>query len=410
MKKLENPYVIVMGCTGAGKSDAAIEIAKKFNGEVINADSQQIYKGLDIVTNKVTIDEQKGIKHHLMSFLEPDFREYNVHQFKDDCIEVMNNLWDQGKLPVICGGTNYYIEAVLFKDNLISTDKNNVKTIRQMLKNMSNDELYEMLLETDHISANQIHRNNRQRVHRAIEIALSTGVKKSEFIEKQKEDKNKLRYENVLIFNMDAEKDVLDDRLDKRVIKMEERGLKEELKTFYEKYHEKLGKYGIMQSIGIKEFEQWFKKETDSNFEKGICGLQAHTRKYARKQRRRLEYKLLNNVNDVKNIYLVDTTEINDFYTKNIPIILDTVDNFINNGKILALNNSYCKLWTGNENPQPNYDSNDINKIFFCDVCSLELHGIRSWESHLKGKKHKNFKEKKCRKNIMDNNIEIYKE
>uniref|UniRef100_A0A0K0G160 tRNA dimethylallyltransferase, mitochondrial (inferred by orthology to a human protein) n=1 Tax=Strongyloides venezuelensis TaxID=75913 RepID=A0A0K0G160_STRVS len=395
MVKLKNPYVVVMGCTGAGKSDAAIEIAKKFNGEVISADSQQIYKGLDIATNKVTEDEKKGVQHHLMSFLEPDVRGYNVHQFKDDCFDIMNNLWSQGKLPVICGGTSYYIEGILFIDNLIPTDQNKVNEIRMNLKNKSNDELYEMLLEIDHISGNQVHRNNRARVQRAIEIALTTGIKKSEFIKRQEKNDNQLRYKNVLIINMDAEEKTLDDRLNKRVDKMVERGLKDELKNFYQNYGQKLGKFGIMQSIGIKEFQPWFKDETDSNFERGINDLQVHTRQYARKQRKRLRQRLMNRNNGVNHIYLVDTTEKNDFYTQNIPIILDIVGNFINKGDIKNINNQYCKLWKKSENCQTTIDSKLLNKVFFCEVCSIEIHGSTSWEHHIEGKKHKNLLKKK---------------
>ncbi|GFO47983.1 tRNA dimethylallyltransferase [Plakobranchus ocellatus] len=108
------PLVVVLGATGAGKSKLAIEIAKVFKGEIISADSMQIYKGLDIITNKVTEEEQSEAPHHLISYLEPDHKHYNVVDFRDAALPIINDLFTRSKIPIIVGGTNYYIESILW--------------------------------------------------------------------------------------------------------------------------------------------------------------------------------------------------------------------------------------------------------------------------------------------------------
>ncbi|XP_012945509.2 tRNA dimethylallyltransferase [Aplysia californica] len=108
------PLVVVLGATGAGKSKLALEIAKLFNGEIISADSMQIYKGLDIITNKVTEEEQRECKHHMISYLDADYKHYTVVDFRNAAQPIIEDLLSQRKLPVIVGGTNYYIESLLW--------------------------------------------------------------------------------------------------------------------------------------------------------------------------------------------------------------------------------------------------------------------------------------------------------
>uniref|UniRef100_A0AC35TLG8 Zf-C2H2_jaz domain-containing protein n=1 Tax=Rhabditophanes sp. KR3021 TaxID=114890 RepID=A0AC35TLG8_9BILA len=388
MFKIPKPFVVIMGCTGTGKSDMAIEIARKFDGEVISADSQQIYKGLDIVTNKVTTEETKGVKHHLMSYVDPANEKYNVHDFKSKCIEIMEDLWKQNKLPIICGGTSYYIESIIFDRNLIATDERDVTLLRKDLKRKSNDELYDILVEIDKDSANLVHRNNRARVQRAIEIAKVTGTSKSEHLREQNDSEVKLRWENVLFINMDAEEKVLDERLDKRIDKMVNRGLKEELKLFYQLHSHVLKDHGVMQCIGIKEFIPWLKDETEDNFRDGVNKLQIHTKQYARKQRKWLKQRLMNKY--IENIFLMDTSDVLKFYQSNVPIGLDITHHFLEGSPLsdLEVDEKYCNHWKRcNVIEQSN--KKDLNTVYKCTDCSIEIHGGNNWEAHLNGKKHK---------------------
>lgn len=230
--------VVILGCTGTGKSDLGIAIAKHFNGEIISADSMQIYKGLDIATNKVTLDEMDGIPHHMMSFVDPSCSAFNVHKYRELVLPIMESLWKQNKLPVIVGGTTYYIESVLYKDNLVAT--NTYQNESENLEKYSNEELYERLKEIDPISASQVHKNNRYRVIRAIKIFELTGHRKSDIIEAQHENSEselggKLRYPNSLVFYLDAQKDVLIERNNIRVDKMVDKGLRKEIEHFQDK-------------------------------------------------------------------------------------------------------------------------------------------------------------------------------
>uniref|UniRef100_A0AC34R1B0 Isopentenyltransferase n=1 Tax=Panagrolaimus sp. JU765 TaxID=591449 RepID=A0AC34R1B0_9BILA len=228
------PVVIVSGCTGTGKSDLAIAIAKKFDGEVISADSMQIYRGLDIVTNKVTEQEMDGIRHHLMSFYDPTMAEFNVQSFRESALQIMEDLWAENKLPIIAGGTQYYTESIMYKGNLV--DAKHDSKMRQDLEKMSNEELYEKLKQVDPESAEMVHINNRARVLRAVEIFLLTGTKKSQIIEMQKNSDldGGLRFPNTLLIHVDANEQVLNQRLKSRIGKMTDRGLKQELTSFYD--------------------------------------------------------------------------------------------------------------------------------------------------------------------------------
>ncbi|RUS86250.1 hypothetical protein EGW08_005992, partial [Elysia chlorotica] len=114
MAAIRNPLVVVLGATGAGKSKLAIEIAKSFAGEIISADSMQIYKGLDIISNKVTEEEQAEAPHHLISYLNPDHKHYNVVDFRDAALPIIDDLFSRSIMPIIVGGTNYYIESILW--------------------------------------------------------------------------------------------------------------------------------------------------------------------------------------------------------------------------------------------------------------------------------------------------------
>lgn len=395
----KRPLVVVLGCTGTGKSDLGIAIAKNFNGEVISADSMQIYKGLDIATNKVTLEEMDGIPHHMMSFVEPSTSTYNVHQFTNEAISLLENLWAAGKLPIVVGGTGYYIEGILFKDSFIPT---NTKDNNNDFEDLTDDEVYELLKRVDMESAMQVHRNNRFRVVRALQIYFATGKRKSEYLEDQcqtlhSEDFSKrLRYSNLLLFFLDADKQVLEQRINERVAKMVERGLRQELEGFYEQYHHCLTIHGIAQSIAIKEFSNYLQLDPNQRytevgeklFKDGCELLKLHTQQYSRRQRRWVKRHLLggNSLVQSPNIVFLD---INNFHEKVVPNVLNKIENFLcvvsddvllkqmnveNSKKAFAVNVKYRR---------------QANQIFHCETCDIDVQGICNWQAHQKGKKHR---------------------
>ncbi|TKR67698.1 hypothetical protein L596_023808 [Steinernema carpocapsae] len=427
-RKVKNPLVVVMGCTGTGKSDLGVALAKKFNGEVISADSMQIYKGLDIATNKVTEEEMAAIPHHMMSFYDPcDPVSYNVHKYRTDVLEILEKLWKEDKLPVMVGGTSYYIEAIIYKNNLITNPSSFQEhlELREELQNLSTDELYAELEKVDPEAARLVHRNNRFRVMRAVEIFRVTGKKKSEHFKDQVEAGAQqlgglLRLQNTLLIDLDADIDLLDRRLDVRVVKMIERGLRSEIEQFYDEHRDNLGAFGAKQSIAVKEYEDYLKLSKEEResplgqklFDEGCEHLKRHTRQYSRKQRKWVKQRLVmrSAMREVPPILRLNTSH--SFFEKCVPSAEEVVERFLYGQTLpepsFGTLERPSTLTENIENVSSDEDGKlslqnrsyqeQINKVFHCDLCDREVHGVLNWESHLRGKMHKNFVQKAKRR------------
>ncbi|CAD5213678.1 unnamed protein product [Bursaphelenchus xylophilus] len=389
----QNFLVVVAGCTGTGKSDLGVEIAKKFDGEVINADSMQLYKGLDIVTNKITDEEAQGIPHHLIGFLEPA-DEFNVHKFQEKCLECLNDIWSRRKLPVIVGGTAYYIESVIYKDSIVKVGSvGEVENLREETKNKTTEELYQMLKDKDPQAAAQVHPNNRARVQRSLEICTLGNSNKNDLIGEQ----GKLSFPNTALFILDADTEVLDNRLDGRVDKMEAKGLMKELTDFYTKYGESLKSHGIKQSIGIKEFLPYLNlPEDERETKKGEkikkrCAdvLKINTRKYARKQRNWFTMRFVRRteLREVPNLIVLNTSTR--FFEQVVPFALQQLETFFQTSEFDKSIKNSCVIDTGDLVPitDPNY-AQKANQMQHCEVCKRDIHGEVCWQRHLMGKKH----------------------
>lgn len=423
---IENPLIVISGCTGTGKSDLGVAIAKQFNGEIINADSMQIYRGLDISSNKMTKEEMEGIPHHLLGFLEPTNSSYNVQNFREDALEILNKLWAEQKLPVIVGGTAYYIESVIFDNNLIVTgDRGRGETIREeILKEFPTvDTLYQELQRVDPETASELHRNNKHRVLRALEIYRTTGKTRSEHQKEQQKEApegydhfyTRLRFKNTFLINLDMEKDVLNERLNKRVDKMMERGLLKEVTDFYDEYFGKVDKFGIMQIIGPKEFLPYLRLNIigrnsirgEHKIEECKEKLKTRNRQYAQRQRLWFYNRILNRGEHREIPKTLALNSSKEFVEKLVPFALKQVKQFLSGEEIddeKKCNGLLYKLPPlGDMFKQEDYMENR-KKIFLCDICGTEIQGKMHWKKHLEGRKHKNNLEKiKKKKGRNDN-------
>lgn len=268
--------IVIAGPTASGKTSTSIELAKKLNGEIISADSMQIYKYMNIGTAKPTEEEKEGIKHYLLDVVDPD-ETFNVAKYKVLAEEAIEEILQKGKTPIIVGGTGLYINTLTSGIEFKETP-NDLEYREALIKKASEegaDSIYEMLQKVDPISAQNIEKNNIRRVARALEIYKVTGKTKTELdIESRKEVKYDYK-----IFALDWDRQKLYERIDLRVDIMMQMGLLEEVKDVTSKY--KLSTTA-MQGIGYKEVIEYF--ENKVTLEEMIEKLKLETRHYAKRQ------------------------------------------------------------------------------------------------------------------------------
>lgn len=273
-----NKLVILTGPTAVGKTDLSIQLAKKINGEIISADSIQVYKGMDIGSAKITKEETDGIPHHLIDILEPK-EEFNVHIFKKLATKAINDIYSRGKIPIIVGGTGFYIQAVLYDINFddTETDYEYREYLEQLAKDKGNAFLHDMLKKVDHESATAIHCNNLKRVIRALEYYKQTEKKISEHNEKERENKSPY---NFAYFVLNDKRDKLYNRINKRVDIMFDNGLLKEMETLIAKGYTR--DLVSMQGIGYKELFNYFDGKTSLDETKEL--IKKNTRHFAKRQ------------------------------------------------------------------------------------------------------------------------------
>lgn len=262
--------LVIVGPTSVGKSSFGIVCANEFNGEIISGDSIQIYKGLDIGSAKITNKETKGIKHYLINIKEPT-ENYSVKEFQEKGRELIDELTNKGKLPIVVGGTGLYIKALLydykFFDETIKDDQ---------FENMTNEQLYKALEKEDPKSLDSIHINNRKRLVRALNVVRKHGIGISNIKENQE---HKPIYD-VKLIGLTKDKDQLLSDINKRVDQMIVDGLVDEVK--------RLLNNGVnfanqsMQAIGYKEFKDYFDNKKDLN--DVIEDIKINTRHFAKRQ------------------------------------------------------------------------------------------------------------------------------
>lgn len=222
--------IVIAGPTASGKTALSIELAKKIDGEIVCADSMQIYKDMNIGTAKVTKEEMQGIAHHMVDFVPPNER-YSVSQFKKEAEEEIEKILEKGKTPIVVGGTGLYIDTLIYGIEFCEMEYD--EEYRKRLEKEDLDKLYEKAMEIDKTSALKISKTDKKRIIRILEIYKQTGKTKTELEILSRKNGPKYDY---LVFALDMQREKLYDRINLRVDKMIEQGLIEEVQNLLVKY------------------------------------------------------------------------------------------------------------------------------------------------------------------------------
>ena len=275
---MKKPLIILTGPTAVGKTKASIGLAKALNGEIISADSMQVYKHMDIGSAKIRPEETQGIKHYLVDELEPD-EEFHVVRFQQMAKDAMKEIYAKGKIPIVVGGTGFYIQALLYDIDFTENEEDTTyrQELEELAKEKGADYLHKMLRSVDPESAESIHANNVKRVIRALEFYKLTGNKISEHNEKERAKDSPY---NFCYFVLNDDRKLLYERIDLRIDKMLEEGLLDEVSALKNKGYTK--DMVSMQGLGYKEILDYLNGE--NSLDEAIYILKRDTRHFAKRQ------------------------------------------------------------------------------------------------------------------------------
>lgn len=275
---MKQPMIILAGPTAVGKTALSIELAKRVNGAVISADSMQVYKYMDIGSAKITEEEMQGIPHYLVDVLMPE-EEFHIYRFQQMANKALEEIYAQGKIPIIVGGTGFYIQSLLYRIDF-SKEDGDFRFRQEMeafAKQYGNHALHEKLKEIDPVSYENIHENNRKRVIRALEFYHLSGkpISRHNAEERQKESPYRFAF-----FVLTDDRNYLYDRINLRVDRMMEQGLLEEVQKLSDMgYHKGMVS---MQGLGYKELLSYLNGEC--SLEEAVYIIKRETRHFAKRQ------------------------------------------------------------------------------------------------------------------------------
>ncbi|USP78106.1 uncharacterized protein yc1106_05380 [Curvularia clavata] len=405
----------------------AVEIAQNFNGEIINGDAMQLYRGLPIITNKITPDEAKGVPHHLLGSIGLGEETWTVGKFVGEALGIIDEIRSRGKLPILVGGTHYYTQSLLFQDALADEPALNLNENSEKLPILEEptDVLLAKLKEVDPVMADRWHPNERRKIQRSLEIYLRTGRPASELYREQRLKRQSspspsgslesgsnqsLRFET-LMFWVHADKDVLYHRLDGRVDKMISKGLLSEvqqLNDFRQQHESSTGTQidqtrGIWVSIGYKEFLDYQhalqdQTKTSQELEKlktaAIEKTQAATRQYANRQIKWIRIKLLNallGAGQKSTTFLVDGSDISRWETDVLQPANRITKQFLA-GEALPIPSSLSSTASEMLTPKREYDLGqrpDLWQKRVCETCGTVAVTENDWTLHVKSRAHR---------------------
>ncbi|KAH7033645.1 IPP transferase-domain-containing protein [Microdochium trichocladiopsis] len=428
------PLVAVMGTTGTGKSDLAVDLAVRFNGEVINADAMQMYKGLPIITNQISEAEQRGIPHHMLAAIDHGEPTWTVTYFAREARRIIQEIRSRGKLPIVVGGTHYYINSLLFDDTIVAAAEKEdedvqlrpqEETIAQFpILDEPTDVMFKKLQEVDPAMAERWHPDDRRKIKRSLEIFLTTGKRASEIYAQQQADRmaagdTPATWE-ALMFWVYSKPEVLNERLNTRIDKMEQRGLMGEVRQLAAFLNERSAcgeevdqTRGIWQSIGFKQMEPLLQAEKRGSSQmqldraraEGLELMRIATRQYAKSQIKWLRNKTgpeLREKDALPYLFVLDSSDVDKFSTDVLQPAADVLQCFLA-GEALPQPQSLSS--TARDVLAPFMESEKPAKAeiktFRCDDCHLTLVTEAQWNDHITGRKHQRVVKNKKRKALV---------
>lgn len=279
MEKTEKkPLIVLTGPTAAGKTSLSLRLAKKIGGEIISADSMQVYKKMDIGTAKIRPEQMEDIPHYMVDILDPS-EEFNVVIFVDMAKKAMEKIYGNGHIPILVGGTGFYIQALLYDIDFSQHEQSEEyrKELTQLAAKKGENYLHDMLIKVDPEYAANVHFHNVKKVIRALEFYKETGQKLSEHNKQQRKKESPYNFAYFVLYH---DREVLYDRIDRRVDQMMEDGLLEEVEGLVREGYTK--KLVSMQGLGYKEFFPYFSGK--ASLEETVEKIKKDTRHFAKRQ------------------------------------------------------------------------------------------------------------------------------
>ncbi|KAL8791452.1 MAG: hypothetical protein Q9213_000068 [Squamulea squamosa] len=426
--------VVIIGTTGVGKSQLAVTLAEKFNGEIINGDALQLYEGLPIATNKLPNAQRKSIPHHLLSCIGLDEETWTVGKYVRNASAIIENLVAHGKLPIVVGGTHYYTQSLLFEDSLVETETTKRLSVQSQEKKWpilaaSTQEMLKQLNVIDPEIASRWHPNDRRKIRHSLEVYFTSGRKPSDLYREQhsanprrvsaQDSVNEqssqgvetagqptfpLRYDALILW-INTDLDKLSARLDQRMDQMVDNGLIEEVQSMQGRLQtlERSGtpvdsSKGIWTAIGFKELLPYASRcgaagaelnatRSEELEKQGVALTKTATRQYAKQQQKWIRGKLLRALKEkdaLRRLVVLDGTELPQWPQNVEAIATNAVSAFLR-GESLPKS---AALPTVNNDILTPKAKTQI-RARYCETCNITVMTQQEWDAHPRSKKHR---------------------
>lgn len=402
----------------------AVDLAVRFNGEIINADAMQMYRGLPVITNQLSLEEQRGIPHHLLAHLDPLEPTWTSGLFVREARRLIKEIRSRGKLPIVAGGTHYYIHALLFEDSLIDSNEIEPEEIQFRSQEETHSQfpilddpthlILQKLREVDPVMAERWHPDDRRKIKRSLEIYLTTGKRASDLYAEQQQTQKAINDARgpweTLIFWTYSEINTLRERLVKRLGKMVRSGLMDEVRTLHCRLREctERGEVvdctrGIWQSIGFKQMEAFLDGEMnmqspaalEKSKDAGLEEINISTRQCARYQLRWIRQKTIRSCKDhnaMDLLYLLDSTDVDKYSANVLQTAADICRQYLAGEKRpqpTEISNTARDVLTAFKTEIENAFALPAFKVKKCEICDMSLATEDTWIRHINGKRHR---------------------